>query len=86
MNVTKPTLKKVMGNLKYSSTPTVTKYNSNKIRNVQSSLSNCRLLNRDIHFGMAAMAFLYNGLFINQFNLPRVNLVFTLKSAKVQKY
>ena len=33
-------------------------------------------------FGMAAKPFLFNGLLIHQFNLPWVNLEFTLKSAK----
>ena len=34
-------------------------------------------------FGMAAIPFLCNGIFLNQFSLPRVNLVFTLKLAKL---
>ena len=33
--------------------------------------------------GMAAIPFLFNGLLLNQFNLSRVHLVFTLKLAKV---
>ena len=33
-------------------------------------------------FGMAAKPFLFNSLLIHQFNLPWVNLEFTLKSAK----
>ena len=32
------------------------------------------------------MPFLCNGLLVNQFNLPIVNLVFTLKLAKVNYY
>ena len=35
---------------------------------------------------MAAMPFLYNGVLLNQVNLPRVNLVFTLKSSKIHYY
>ena len=34
-------------------------------------------------FGMAAIPFLCKGLLLNQLDLPRVNLVFTLKSVKV---
>ena len=37
-------------------------------------------------FGMAAMPFFSNGLLINQINLPRVNLAFTLKSEKAHNF
>ena len=36
--------------------------------------------------GMAAMPLLYNGLLLDQLNVTRENLVFTLKSAKVHYY
>ena len=43
-------------------------------------------VNYEIHFGMAAMTFLCNGVFPNQFNLPGVNLWFTLKLAKLHYF
>ena len=35
---------------------------------------------------MAAMPFFCKGILLYQFNLPKLNLIFALKSAKVQYY
>ena len=52
------------------------------IINLQSAVLNFR----NTIFGMAAMPILCIGILLNQFNLPRVDLVFILKSAKVHNY